>query len=46
LALSFQNAGAAALAGGITTFGQTFEQGQIPAGSGLVASVGGVSMPV
>jgi len=44
--LAFQNAGAAALEGGITTFGQVFQAGDLPAGGGLVARIGGVEVAV
>ncbi|MDO9710536.1 beta strand repeat-containing protein [Paracraurococcus lichenis] len=44
--LAFQNAGTATLAGGITTFGQSFLQGELPAGTGLVARIGGQAVSV
>ncbi|MFT8245493.1 M10 family metallopeptidase C-terminal domain-containing protein [Roseomonas sp. BN140053] len=44
--LVLQNAGQASLAGGVTTLGQVFVQGELPANSGLVARIGGVSVPV
>lgn len=44
--LAFQNAGAATLQGGITTFGQVFQAGDMPAGGQLTARVGGVEVPV
>jgi|GEM_PF-1360396 len=44
--VTFQNAGAALLAGGVTTFGQTFERGEVSSGSGVVASVGGTAAAV
>ncbi|WP_158292022.1 beta strand repeat-containing protein [Paracraurococcus ruber] len=44
--LAFQNAGAATLAGGVTTFGQSFLQGELPPGAGLVARIGGQLVPV
>jgi Ca2+-binding RTX toxin-like protein len=44
--LAFQNAGAATLQGGITTFGQVFQAGDMPAGGQLTARVGGVEVAV
>ncbi len=44
--LAFQNAGAATLQGGITTFGQVFQAGDLPADSQLTARVGGVEVAV
>ncbi|MBV1795638.1 hypothetical protein [Siccirubricoccus sp. G192] len=41
VSLSFQNAGTAALKGGVTTFGQVFALGELPGGAGLKAIVGG-----
>ncbi|MBY0339177.1 MAG: hypothetical protein K2X11_21365 [Acetobacteraceae bacterium] len=37
VAVALQNAGAATLGSGIATFGQVFERGDLPAGTGLVA---------
>ena len=44
--VALENAGAATLTAGIATFGQVFAQGEVPVGSGLNASIGGVSVPV
>ncbi|MBC9207179.1 hypothetical protein IBL26_10065 [Roseomonas aerophila] len=44
--LNLENAGADTLAGGITTFGQVFTQGEVSAKAGLVATVNGVDIPV
>lgn len=44
--ISLENAGKAALDGGIATFGQVFNQGDLPAGQTLVAMVGGRPVPV
>ena len=46
VALKLQNAGAATLRGGVTTFGQVFEQGDLPKGAGLVAEIGGKTIAV
>jgi hypothetical protein len=44
--LNLENAGADTLAGGVTTFGQVFTQGEVGAKAGLVATVNGVDIPV
>ncbi|MCG7363668.1 hypothetical protein MHZ93_20640, partial [Roseomonas sp. ACRSG] len=44
--LNLENAGANTLGGGVTTFGQVFKQGELPAGGGLKALVGGVEVAV
>jgi hypothetical protein len=44
--LSLQNAGSGALAAGVTDLAQVFQAGDLPAGTGLVARVGGVVVPV
>ncbi|MCG7364408.1 hypothetical protein MHZ93_24450, partial [Roseomonas sp. ACRSG] len=44
--LSLENAGAATLESGVATFGQVFSQGELPAGGGLKALVGGVEVAV
>jgi Ca2+-binding RTX toxin-like protein len=44
--LTLQNAGAGTLQTGVTTFGQVFQAGDLPAGQGLVARVGGSTVPV
>ncbi|WP_073137547.1 beta strand repeat-containing protein [Muricoccus roseus] len=41
-----QNAGKAELAGGVTTLGQVFQAGHVPAGTSLVAWIGGAAVPV
>ncbi|TPG33344.1 hypothetical protein EAH89_30820, partial [Roseomonas nepalensis] len=46
VALKLQNAGAATLQGGVTTFGQVFEMGDLPKGGGLVAQIGGRTVSV
>lgn len=42
----FQNAGVLSLEGGITTFGQTFQAGDLQPGQGLLAEIGGRLVPV
>lgn len=42
----FENAGSQVLADGVTTFGQVFSKGEVPAQSGLVATINGVSTAV
>jgi Ca2+-binding RTX toxin-like protein len=44
--LTLQNAGTGSLQAGVTTLGQIFQAGDVPAGQGLVARIGGVSVPV
>ncbi|NKE45446.1 hypothetical protein HB662_11720 [Roseomonas frigidaquae] len=44
--LVLQNAGGGPLAAGIATFGQVFQQGEVPAGASLVAQQGGTALPV
>jgi hypothetical protein len=44
--LTLQNAGAGVLAAGVATFGQAFLAGDVPAGSSLVARIGGALVPV
>lgn len=44
--LSVQNAGTAALQSGVTTMGQVFQQGDVPAGQSLVARIGNTTVPV
>lgn len=44
--LTLQNAGSGPLQAGVTTLGQIFQAGDVPAGQGLVARIGGVSVPV
>jgi Ca2+-binding RTX toxin-like protein len=44
--LGLQNAGAGPLAAGVATFGQAFQQGDLPAGATLVARIGGQDVPV
>ncbi len=39
--LRLENAGQGTLSGGVTTFGQVFQAGQLPAGAGLVATIDG-----
>jgi len=39
--LALENAGSSALEAGIATFGQVFLPGEVPAGSGLIASTSG-----
>jgi hypothetical protein len=46
VSLKLQNAGAATLVGGVTTFGQVFEQGDLPRGGGLVAEINGKTVAV
>ncbi|MFC0388947.1 hypothetical protein ACFFIC_25860, partial [Roseomonas vinacea] len=46
VALKLQNAGAATLQGGVTTFGQVFEKGDLPKGGGLVAQINGQTVAV
>ena len=41
-----ENSGSQSLGSGVATFGQTFKQGDLPAGSGLVAQIGGSSVPL
>lgn len=43
---SLENAGAGTLAGGVTTLGQTFAQGELPIGSSLAAYIGPTTVPV
>lgn len=44
--LTLQNAGAGSLQAGVTTLGQVFQAGDVPAGQGLVARIGGSTVPV
>lgn len=44
--LTLQNAGAATLQAGVTTMGQVFKQGDVPAGQALVATINGSAVPV
>ena len=44
--LSLENAGSGTLTGGVATLGQVFAQGELPAGSDLVAWIGGAPVPV
>lgn len=44
--LTLQNAGAGPLQAGVTTLGQVFQAGDVPAGQGLVARIGGSTVPV
>ena len=44
--LVLENAGAATLQAGVTTLGQVFVQGDVPAGQGLVAKIGGTVVPL
>lgn len=46
VALSLENAGAGTLAAGIASFGQVFGQGDLIAGSSLVAMIRGEAVPV
>lgn len=46
VALTLQNAGAGSLQAGVTTLGQVFQAGDLPAGQGLVARIGGSTVPV
>ncbi|QYU66669.1 hypothetical protein J4558_17040 [Leptolyngbya sp. 15MV] len=46
VSLAFQNAGTGALAGGVATFGQVFQAGDLPAGAELVARIGGADVPL
>lgn len=41
-----QNAGTGKLQSGVTTLGQTFQAGDVPPGTALVAWIGGVAVPV
>lgn len=43
VSLRLENAGQGTLAGGIATFGQVFQPGEIPAGGGLAATIAGVT---
>jgi hypothetical protein len=43
---TLENAGAGVLGKGIATLGQVFAQGELPAGAGLVARIGGAAVPV
>jgi Ca2+-binding RTX toxin-like protein len=45
-AVSFENAGVTTLTGGITTFGQVFERGELPPAADLVGRIGGVEVPL
>ncbi|OYW09843.1 MAG: hypothetical protein B7Z53_02145 [Rhodospirillales bacterium 12-71-4] len=42
----FQNAGTAPLAAGVATFGETFQKGEIPAGSTVTVLHGSTTLPV
>jgi Ca2+-binding RTX toxin-like protein len=44
--VTLQNAGAGALEGGVTVFGQSFAMGEVPAGARLTAVIDGVEVPV
>jgi Ca2+-binding RTX toxin-like protein len=44
--ITLENAGAATLAGGFTTFGQTFAPGEVRSSTVLTAQIGGVTVPV
>ncbi|MBX9701106.1 MAG: calcium-binding protein, partial [Acetobacteraceae bacterium] len=44
--VTLENAGAATLGRGVTTLGQTFAQGEVPAGGTLMAQIGRASVPV
>jgi hypothetical protein len=44
--IRLENAGALRLEGGVTTLGQVFAQGELPAGGGLVARINGVASSV
>jgi Ca2+-binding RTX toxin-like protein len=44
--IGLHNAGAGTLAAGVATFGQAFQQGDVPAGAALVARIGGAHVPV
>jgi hypothetical protein len=46
VALRFENAGAAKLEGGVTSFGQVFAAGDLPAGTRLVAEINGQKVAV
>ena len=41
-----ENSGSQSLGSGVSVFGQAFKQGDLPAGSGLVAQIGGSSVPL
>jgi Ca2+-binding RTX toxin-like protein len=43
VSLRLENAGQATLGGGVTTFGQVFRPGDLPAGTGLAATIDGVA---
>jgi Ca2+-binding RTX toxin-like protein len=44
--LTLQNAGTGSLQAGVTTLGQIFQAGDVPSGQGLVARIGGATVPV
>lgn len=46
VSMRLENAGDGMLAGGIATFGQVFQQGELPAGSGLAATIAGAAAGV
>ncbi|MBP0495402.1 hypothetical protein, partial [Roseomonas indoligenes] len=46
LGLELENAGSAKLSGGMTSFGQVFAQGEVAAGTSLVAKIGGSTSAV
>ncbi len=46
VSLRLENAGGATLSGGIATFGQVFQPGEVPAGVGLTATVAGAAAGV